>query len=172
MKLFEDGGRKTKKDPTTGGDQLLSPVGRIVEDCDISVCFPCFYLNTHFFLIIWGETAFAFVLPVPHLCPHHNQQTSVTKDGKLLPSSPCRWGDTVEQQARDTVVGASSISMWMLKALLLANIFLSSSNNQMKHFAFWALIFQASNFPGPWPPGLIRSVQSCFMPEKNSAVAV
>lgn len=49
MKLFEDGGRKTKKDPTTGGDQLLSPVGRIVEDCDISVCFPCFYLNTHFF---------------------------------------------------------------------------------------------------------------------------
>lgn len=125
-----------------------------------------------FFLIIWGETAFAFVLPVPHLCPHHNQQTSVTKDGKLLPSSPCRWGDTVEQQARDTVVGASSISMWMLKALLLANIFLSSSNNQMKHFAFWALIFQASNFPGPWPPGLIRSVQSCFMPEKNSAVAV
>lgn len=39
-------------------------------------------------------------------------------------------------------------------------------------FTFWVLIFQASNFLGPWPPGLIRSVQSCFMLEKNHAIAM
>lgn len=160
--------RKMEEEPTAGVDQLLSLGGRIMEDDYISLCFPCFCLNTHFFNHL-GRKCHHLGLTC---APITISRPLWWRIGSSYPGLHSHGVIQFEQQAKDIVVGAFSISTWILKALLLANIFLSSSNNQMKHFAFWALIFQASNFLGPWPPGLIRSVQSCFMLEKNSAVAV
>lgn len=121
-----------------GGRQRKSPQQEVISYCNIvtflyvplvSIWIHTFFEYTFFFLNNLERNCH-------WLCPTCTLVTISRplcwRIGNSYPGLHSWVGGVViefKQKAKDIVVGTLSISMWMLKALLLADIFLSSSNN-------------------------------------------